>query len=146
MDEPSDSEQDMLQDPEQDFQPGWWRRRLDHLRRHTRSVVIFLGGMLAALAALVVYNLLNPAPAQLTLRDVNDTVAEAIASATPPPAYSALVYQAIRPAIVLVQVHDLPTEGEDEEDGNGLGSGVVINADGDILTACMSSPTPTPSR
>ena len=72
MDEPSDSEQDMLQDPGQDSQQGWWRRRLDHLRRHTRSVVIFLGGMLAALAALVVYNLLNPAPAQLTLREVND--------------------------------------------------------------------------
>ncbi len=119
MDEPSDTEQELLQDPVQDPQRGPWRRRRDHLRRHTRSVVIFLGGMLAALAALFVYNLLNPPPAQLTLRDVNTTVAEAMASATPPPAYSALVYQAIRPAMVLVQVHDLPTAGQDEEDGNG---------------------------
>ena len=135
MDEPSDDEQDMLPEPGQDSQPGWRRERLDHLRRHTRNVAIFLGGMLAALAALVVYNLLHPPPAQLTLRDVNDSVAAAMAAATPSPAYSALVYQAIRPAMVLVQVHDVPTEGQDEEDGNGLGSGVVVNADGDILTS-----------
>ena len=130
-----DAQDDVREDTLQDPQQALWRRRLQHLRRHSRSAVLFVGGMLAALAALTLYNLLNPAPAALTLREVNDTVAEAMASATPPPAYSARVYQAIRPAIVLVQVHDVPKAGQDEEEGNGLGSGVVINADGDILTS-----------
>src|SRR5512139_2601444 len=92
-----DVQEDTLPDPQQTL----WQRRLQHLRRHSRSALLFVGGMLAALAALTLYNLLNPAPASLTMREVNDTVAEAMASATPPPAYSALVYQAIRPAIVL---------------------------------------------
>jgi len=36
-----------------------------------------------------------PRPKPLTIHQVNDTVAQALASATPPPAFSARVYQAI---------------------------------------------------
>jgi S1-C subfamily serine protease len=126
MDEPSSSQTET-------WQPRL--QRLQRLHKYARRAASFAAGVLAALAAFALYNFLTPPPAQLTTRDVNAAVAEAMASATPPPAYSALVYQAIRPAIVLVQVHDVPTEGQDEDEGNGLGSGVVINADGDILTS-----------
>jgi S1-C subfamily serine protease len=90
--------------------------------------------MLAALAALLLYNFFAPAPDQLTMHEVNDSVAEALAAVTPLPAYSALVYEAIRPAIVLVEVHG-PGKEQDDEEGDGLGTGVVINAGGDILTS-----------
>jgi S1-C subfamily serine protease len=111
-----------------------WQRRLQRLRTYARSAAPFALGMLAAFAALLLYNVFVPAPEQLTINEVNDTVAEALAAATPPPAYSAFVYQVIRPALVLVEVH-VPGEEQDDEEGNGLGSGVVINDSGDILTS-----------
>jgi hypothetical protein len=73
-----------------------WRRRLQRLRPYARSVVFFVTGVLAALVALLLYNVLAPAPPQLTTGEVNDSIARALASATPPPAHSARVYQAIR--------------------------------------------------
>src|SRR5829696_8269602 len=111
-----------------------WQRRLQRLRRHARSASLFALGMLAALLGLLLFNVFVPTPDPLTINDVNNTVAEALASATPPPPYSALVYQVIRPALVLVQVH-VPGEEQDDEEGDGLGSGVVINDRGDILTS-----------
>jgi S1-C subfamily serine protease len=68
----------------------------------------------------------------LTQDQVSDTVAQVLASATPPPAYSELVYQVIRPSLVLIQTE---TENPDGDPQHGLGSGVVIDEAGDILTA-----------
>jgi len=73
-----------------------------------------------------------PAPHQLTEREVQDTVAQTLASATPLPAYSTRVYQAIQPSFVLIQTH---APGSDGAQDNGLGSGVVIDDRGDILTS-----------
>ncbi len=108
------------------------RRRLQRLRAGARNVAPFASGVLAALVALLLYSVLAPGPPPLTTREVNDTVARALASATPPPAYSARVYQVIRPSLVLIQAQ-LP--GENGEVENVLGSGVVIDDAGDILTA-----------
>lgn len=55
-----------------------------------------------------------------------------MASATPPPAYSTVVYQIIRPSLVLIQTKASGAEGESED---GLGSGVIITTNGDILTS-----------
>ena len=91
----------------------------------------FASGVAAALITLLLYNALFPPPTPLTTRQVNETVAQVMASATPPPAYSAQVYQTIWPSLVLIQ-----TERSDHgEDSHGLGSGVVINDAGDILTS-----------
>jgi S1-C subfamily serine protease len=109
-----------------------WRQRLQRLPRYARSAAPFASGVLAALVALLLYNILVPAPAQLTTREVHDTVAQALASATPPPAFSAAVYQAIRPSLVLIQTEAPGAKGEVD---NGVGSGVVINDSGDILTS-----------
>ena len=109
-----------------------WRHRLQRLRVGVRRIVPFASGVLAALVALLLYNALMPAPQPLTTRQVKDTVAQVMASATPPPAYSEQVYQVIRPSLVLIQTRTKVTNGEDE---HGLGSGVVINDNGDILTA-----------
>jgi S1-C subfamily serine protease len=109
-----------------------WRRRLQRLRKQILSVVPFASGVLAAFVALMLYNVLVPSPHQLTTREVNDTVAQALASATPPPAFSTRVYQIIQPSLVLIQTQLADDSGEAE---NGLGSGVVIDDAGDILTA-----------
>jgi S1-C subfamily serine protease len=109
-----------------------WRGRLQRLRARARSVLPFASGVLAALAALLLYTVLVPGPQPLTTREVSDTVAQALASATPPPAYSARVYRAIQPSLVLIQTHSPGANGEAE---GGLGSGVVIDDFGDILTS-----------
>jgi S1-C subfamily serine protease len=109
-----------------------WKNRLLHFRAGVRRAAPFIAGMAAAFLALVVYNLLFPAARPLTTREINDTVAQALASATPQPAYSARVYQAVRPSLILIQTKDTTKDGKEEK---GLGSGVVIDDAGDILTS-----------
>ncbi len=88
--------------------------------------------MLAVLAALLVYNRFFPEPLPLTQEQVSDTVAQAMASATAPPATASLVYQAILPSFVLIQTDRADADGETRQ---GLGSGVVIDDTGRILTS-----------
>jgi S1-C subfamily serine protease len=91
----------------------------------------FLSGVLAALLALFIYNTFS-STVQLTQDDVNNTVASALASATPRPPYSVLVYQTIQPSLVLIQTE---RDGENGESDRGLGSGVIINDRGEVLTS-----------
>ncbi len=113
-----------------------WRLRWQGLHTRARSTALrawpFASGVFAALAALLLYNVLVPAPPPLTAREVNDAVAQALASATPPPARSALVYQAIQLSFVLIQTQAPDANGKEE---SGFGSGVVIDEAGDILTS-----------
>ena len=109
-----------------------WQRRLQRLRTYALRAAPFVSGVLAAFAALLLYNLLIPGPHQLTTQEVNDSVAKALASVTPAPAFSESVYQAIQPSFVLIQVETKDKNGKPE---NGLGSGVIIDDKGDILTS-----------
>lgn len=120
----------MAEPPAARFDP--WRRRLSRLGRRARGALPFAGGVFAALAALLIYHLLVPGPRPLTTGDVNASVAHALASVTPPPAASDLVYQAIRPSFVLVQTQE---SGANGQPARGLGSGVVIDEAGDVLTS-----------
>ena len=108
-----------------------WRARLERLRTRAASALLFVAGVGAALVALLLYNVINPGPPPITTRDVNNSVAEALASATPRPALSVGVFQTIQPSLVLIQ-----TELSGASDvSHGLGSGVVVSAEGDILTS-----------
>jgi S1-C subfamily serine protease len=109
-----------------------WRGRMQRLRERARRAMPFASGVMAALAALLLYNALFPGPPPLTTQEVNDTVAQALASATPPPAFSARVYQAVQPSLVLIEAQAPGANGRAE---NSLGSGVVIDDSGDILTS-----------
>ena len=111
---------------------GLWRQRLQRLRTYVRKGAPFASGVLAAFVALLLYRVLVPVPPPLTTREVNDVVAQALATATPPPAFSARAYQAIQPSLVLIQVKAPDANGKEED---GLGSGVVIDDRGDILTS-----------
>lgn len=105
-----------------------WRRLLARLR----GLVPFAAGIAVALLALFLYNALNPPAPPLTANQVKSAVAQAMASATPAPAYSARAYGAIQPSLVLVQTRGTDSSGKAYQ---GLGSGVVISDQGEILTA-----------
>lgn len=109
-----------------------WRGRLNGILARVRRALPFGSGVSAALLAFLLYNLFFVKPDQLTMEDVNVTVASAMASATPPAAFSAGVYQIIRPSLVLIQVEETH---QDTDADHGLGSGVVIDSFGNILTS-----------
>jgi S1-C subfamily serine protease len=120
MNEPSDSQSKL------------WRERLRGILTRLRRGLPFGSGVLAALLAIFLYNLFFIKPNQLTVNDVNDSIASAMASATPPAAYSAQVYQVIQPSLVLIQVEE---KHKDAKSDFGLGSGVVVDSFGNILTS-----------
>lgn len=97
-----------------------WRERM-------RGAFPFASGVLATLLALVLYSFLFPAN-QVTESEVDIAIANAMASATPRAAYSADVYQIIQPSLVLIEVRL-------QNGDKGLGSGVIIDDAGDILTS-----------
>jgi S1-C subfamily serine protease len=115
-----------------DPKSGQWRDRLVRFSTHMKSAIPFASGILAALLAVLLYNLLFPGPQQMTGREVNDIVVQAMASATPRPAFSTRVFQSIQPSLVLIQ-----TKGGNVHSrrGNGLGSGVIVTTTGEILTS-----------
>jgi len=94
----------------------------------------FVAGMAVVLAAVVLWVALSPSTPPLTQQNVDDAIASALASETSPPAYSEVLYPAVQPSLVLIQTTFPAKKGEKQPDG-GLGSGVVVTGDGQILTA-----------
>jgi S1-C subfamily serine protease len=95
------------------------------------SLALFVGGVLTVLAGLVLNTYLHPQPPPLTVEQVNAAVAQALTVVTPPPSNAAEVYQHILPTLVLIQTeHTLDSSATAD-----LGTGVVISADGSIVTA-----------
>ena len=87
-------------------------------------------GIVVLLLALVLWSSSRTDTQQLAPVDVEAAVQEILASQTPSPAISALVYQAILPSLVVIQ-----TDKRGEGSGFGIGSGVVINGEAHVLTA-----------
>ncbi len=112
--------------------PRLWRDRWRRLGTQLRKAIPFAAGIAAAFLGLYLYNRLLPPEKPLSTQQVNQIVNQVLASATPAPAYSAQVYQIIRPSLVLIQSRGVDVHGKTE---NGLGSGVVVTDQGDILTA-----------
>lgn len=108
------------------------RGRVQRFRQRVRASVPFISGVLAALLAIILYRFLFPGTQPLTEGQVNTAIVSVMASATPRPAYSSQVYQVIQPSLVLIQTN---FPGEDGRSERGIGSGVIINDQGDILTS-----------
>jgi S1-C subfamily serine protease len=115
-----------------------WRRLLVQAKRAGP----FALGVAATMLGLYLYNVFNPPTPPLTTQQVNEAVAEAMAEATPAPAFSTMVFRSIQPSLVLITTDATSDTGSEEdawEDGDparqGLGSGVVISERGEILTA-----------
>jgi S1-C subfamily serine protease len=91
-------------------------------------------GALVALVAVLLWTALVPGRPPLTQREVDDSIADALASVTPAPAISERVYEAVRPSLVLIETKRPEASGASDS-GGGLGSGVVVTSAGDILTS-----------
>jgi S1-C subfamily serine protease len=106
--------------------------RWKYFRRRMRRWTPFVSGVLAAFFGILLYNAIVPRTQLLTARDVKDKVIEVLASATPEPSFSSQVYRIIQPSLVLIQ-----TKGfhDNNKDDYGLGSGVIIDDQGHILTS-----------
>lgn len=107
-------------------------------RRAGRRTVV---GFAAAVAALAVGAVLvtrrDEGVAPPTAAEVEATAssvaADAILDLQAQPARAAQIYPAIAPSLVVIEVER--AEGEAATGGVGLGTGVIVNADGTILTA-----------
>jgi S1-C subfamily serine protease len=121
---PDPEPQPAAESPEHSGAARTWLSRL-------RTPALLSAGIAAAFLALLAYTRLFPEPPPLNETDVDALIQSAIASATPPPAFSSDVYRAILPSIVYIRSDD----GDDETDDARIGTGVVISADGQILTA-----------
>ena len=138
-----------------------WKFRLKRIRQGGRRIFPFVSSTLAAVIIILLYNLTIPTKPQITQRDVDNSIAEAMASATPRPALSAQVYQIIQPSLVLVETQiglgaggSVKYEPDWEEsnglyfvqDEDGVGAGVIVNDNGDILTSLHVVATATDLR
>ncbi len=96
-------------------------------------------GLLGALAGIFLYTALNPRPDRTTESEIAKVVAKVEASATPKPAISAEAFSTIRPSLVFIQTQGPVSGTGSSADGSGtgesIGSGVIVNKDGSILTA-----------
>jgi S1-C subfamily serine protease len=108
------------------------RLSLRHLAVFLRRLLPYAATILVTLLALEIYSLLIPKTQPITQNDVNNTISQAMASATLPPALSETVYQIIQPSLVLIEA---TTTNPDETQGSSLGSGVIIDTNADILTS-----------
>jgi S1-C subfamily serine protease len=96
-----------------------WRERL-------RGVFPFASGVLATLLALFLFNFLFPNN-QMTEGEVRNVVDSMLASATPRIPYAVQVYDDVKYSVVVIEV-----EGSD---GDSLGTGVIIDELGSIITS-----------
>ncbi|MGD0019802.1 MAG: trypsin-like peptidase domain-containing protein [Candidatus Limnocylindrales bacterium] len=114
-----------------------WSQRLSRFRTRVRRAVPFASGVAAALLAIALYGVVVPGPRPLTKQDVNQSIASALASQTPAPAFSQRVYQVVQPSLVLIETQaasPAPSPTGTLTADSGLGSGVVVDTAGDILT------------
>lgn len=91
--------------------------------------------LVSALGGVALYAALFPPPAPLEISQVDERIDGALAEVTPAPPYSASVYQVILPSLVFIQSERGAEESEDGEGSYGIGTGVVINENGEVLTA-----------
>jgi S1-C subfamily serine protease len=102
----------------------------------TGRIALFGAGVVAALLAILVYRAAFPGPAPLTTRDVADSIDRALASQTPGPALSEAAFAVIRPSVVLIRTGGGDGAASPSDDPGGrLGTGVIIDDAGDILTS-----------
>ena len=118
--------------PESPLTPGSspWSRYYRTLRRRSAPVTWIVLGVMSILLVLLVWRAFGSDEIRLTASDVDDAVAEAIDAELPDQVKPNEVYRSILPSLVVVQ-----TDKGDEDEGIGVGSGVVVNDDGEVITA-----------
>lgn len=118
--------------PESPSTPGLspWSRHYRTLRRRSAPVTWIVLGVMSILLVLLVWRAFGSDEIRLTTADVDDAVAEAIDAELPDQVKPNEVYRSILPSLVVVQ-----TDKGEEDERIGVGSGVVVNDDGEVITA-----------
>ncbi|MCI0478062.1 MAG: S1C family serine protease, partial [Anaerolineales bacterium] len=106
--------------------------RTQRLRAYTKTLAPVVVGIVITLIALVLFDFVNPAPKPLTQKELDQRIAQVMASATAPAPLSARVYAAVQPSLVQVETKMLTTEGKEE---GTRGAGVIIDENAQILTS-----------
>jgi serine protease DegQ len=128
-------------------------RRRDRLGR----LAPFAGGVVAALVAVATWSAAFPPAKPLTQAQVKSAIASALASVTPPPAFSERAWAAVAPSVVVIQAAGPAKSGASPAAGASasasppaaastapgpsaphsiaLGSGVIVDDQGRIMTA-----------
>lgn len=111
------------------------RRRLLRVLRENRHHLAWSGiTILVTLLSLIAYNALRPAAPPIGEREIKQVVAKAMASATPPPATAARIFDAVWPSVVFIATETQGAEGSGEPE-RASGSGVVLDTFATILTS-----------
>ena len=113
-------------------EPRDWHKLGQRLLGRLRKLAPLGFGVLVTLMAILLYSALASEPDRISIDEIEDTVARALASATPPRAISAQVYQTILPSLVIIRTQEA---NSGQEEGFGIGSGVIINNNASVLTA-----------
>ena len=113
------------------FRPSAWRRNWRVVRERPALSSLAAVGVVGLLIALALWWDPRTDDRQPAPPDLEAAVAEILESQTPAPDISAQVYQVILPSLVIVQTDKVGNEQE----GFGIGSGVVVNSDAQVLTA-----------
>ena len=103
-----------------------WRQRVRRLLHGVRKTLPYAATVCITLLALLIYRAVYPSS------QVGTLAAQTMASATPAPPFSEGVYRAIQPSLVLIETKGPSVSGSSTD---GLGSGVIVDDSGDILTA-----------
>ena len=106
--------------------------RIARIGSRVRRGTPFVAGLVAAFLAIALWSAMFPGPRPITTTDVKQNIASALASITPAPPRSQLVYAAVQASLVLIEADSLDAAGKSQ---HGLGTGVVVDLAGDILTA-----------
>lgn len=107
------------------------RERIRNLIERRRTAALLVACFFLAFLATYLFQLLQPETAELTPDEVLATVGEAIDEYASLPAVTSRAYGAVAPSVV--RVRRLSSDRSDERE-QGVGTGVVIQATGEILT------------
>jgi len=121
--------------PEPEKAPSGIKKIWQQLKSgYKRFSFLFLIVAFIAVAALsiTIYDITRPAPNTITQNDIDKAVEQTISSLPPAPSYAAEAYSIIAPSVVRINAL-IKIEGE--EPFEALGTGVIINDMGMVLTS-----------
>src|SRR3954454_11261305 len=110
------------------------KTRLANIYRRTRTPLSMLASALLGVFIVFAYLHFDPQSGKYTDADIKRIADERIAEATPPPAIEPQVFALVRPSVVQI-TRPLPGETDPTKRGRGIGSGVLVDDAGTILTA-----------
>ena len=116
--------------------PSWFARQITRFKglvRRREKLFLVAASAAVAVAALFIYMALMPGARNYTQHDIDLAVRSTLEHTPQPPSVASRAYAVIRPSVV--RVNQLEKEkGSDELVTKGVGTGVIIDDKGTILT------------